>query len=114
MRVTDYRCSRRGLLRRLGLLGSALLFAPLAARSMAETHPAKASKAAVHYQDHPNQGRTCGMCKYFIMPAGGMDGGMMGQMGPMQGRHMMAPGHCRLVAGRISPMGYCDLYTARA
>lgn len=110
MSVTDHHCSRRHLLQRLGLLGSALLFAPLAARTVAETPAAKASKASVHYQNHPKQGRMCGMCKYFIMPAGGM-GGMMGQM---HGQGMMAGGGCRLVAGRISPMGYCDLYTPRA
>lgn len=32
--------------------------------------------------------------------------GMMAGMGP----GMMGAGACQLVQGRISPMGYCDLY----
>ena len=30
--------------------------------------------------------------------------------GGMMGRGMMGAGACQLVEGRISPMGYCDLY----
>ena len=38
--------------------------------------------------------------------------GMMGQ-GGMMGRGMMGAGACQVVEGRISPMGYCDLYAPR-
>jgi hypothetical protein len=73
---------------------------------------AKASKAAVHYQDHPNgKMRMCQTCKFFI-PARGGRSGMMGcpMGGGMMGRGMMGAGTCQVVEGRISPMGYCDLY----
>ncbi len=77
---------------------------------------AKASKAAVHYQDYPNgKMRMCQTCKFFIS-AGGSRSKMMGC--PMMGRGtmgggMMGAGACELVEGRISPMGYCDLYAPR-
>ena len=63
---------------------------------------AKASKAAVHYQDSPNGMRMCHMCKFYIA-AGGKGSGMMGG-------GMMGDGACQVVEGTISPMGYCDLY----
>ena len=76
---------------------------------------AKASKTAVHYQDFPSGMRTCSMCKFFIS-AGGRRSGMMGcpMGGGMMGHRMMGAGACQLVEGRISPMGYCDLYAPRS
>jgi hypothetical protein len=74
---------------------------------------AKASKASVHYRDYPNGMRMCHMCKFYIS-AGGDRSGMMGcgmMGGGMMGRGgMMGAGACQVVEGRISPMGYCDLY----
>ena len=68
---------------------------------------AKASKAAVHYRDYPNGMRMCHMCKFYIAAAAGAPGWVcMG--GSMMG--MMGAGACQVVEGRISPMGYCDLY----
>src|SRR6516165_5475167 len=68
----------------------------------------KASKLVVHYRDYPKREQMCGMCKFFEgrgMMGGGMGGGMMG-------RGMMS-GDCEVVEGRISPMGWCDLYAHR-
>jgi hypothetical protein len=73
---------------------------------------AKASKAAVHYRDYPSGMRMCHMCKFFTSAGGGRSG-MMGcpmMGGGMMGRGMMGAGACQVVEGRISPMGYCDLY----
>ena len=72
---------------------------------------AKASKAAVHYRDYPSGMRMCHMCKFFISAGGGRSG-MMGcpMGGGMMGHGMMGAGACQVVEGRISPMGYCDLY----
>ena len=73
---------------------------------------AKASKAAVHNRDYPIGMRMCHMCKFFISAGGGRSG-MMGcpmMGGGMMGRGMMGAGACQVVEGRISPMGYCDLY----
>ena len=59
----------------------------------------------------------CGpaVCKFFIS-AGGRRSGMMGCPlgGGMMGHRMMGAGACQLVEGRISPMGYCDLYAPRS
>ena len=77
---------------------------------------AKATKAAVHYRDFPNGARMCRMCKFFISAGGGRSG-MMGcpmMGGGMMGRGMMGAGACEVVEGRISLMGYCDLYAPRS
>ena len=72
---------------------------------------AKASKAAVHYRDYPSGMRMCQNCKVFISTGRGRSA-MMGcpMGGGMMGHGMMGAGACQLVEGRISPMGYCDLY----
>ena len=79
----------------------------------------KAGKSVVHYRDYPKGRQMCGMCKFFEgrgMMGSGMGGGMMmdGGMrgGGMMGRGMMS-GECEVVEGRISPMGWCDLYARR-
>jgi hypothetical protein len=67
---------------------------------------AKASKAAVHCRNYPSGMRMCHMCKFFTSAGGRSGMGCMG--GSMMG--MMGAGACQAVEGRISPMGYCDLY----
>ena len=92
--------------RRAWLKGMALVVPLMLASTAAE---AKASKSDVHYQDFPSGMRMCHMCKFFTSARGsrsGMGCGMMG--GSMMG--MMGAGACEVVEGRISPMGYCDLY----
>lgn len=129
---TDEKISRRSWLKGAAVFTTAAGVAPfLSSRSPAAS---KVAKSTVHYQDHPNNMRMCGMCKYFIssgsghsemgpgmMKGGMMGGGMMGggmmqagmmQAGMMKGG-MMGTGTCELVAGRISHMGYCDLYAPR-
>jgi hypothetical protein len=72
---------------------------------------AKASKASVHYRDYPKGMQMCHMCKFYIAEGGRRSGGMGGMCmgGSMMG--MMGAGACQVVEGRISPMGWCDLYT---
>ena len=96
--------SRRAWIGRLlTLAGSALL----AKRGAAAT-TTQVTQAEAHYQDHPNAGQMCGMCKFFIPPGGKAGSGMMGgAMGP----GMMAGGTCQLVEGSIRPMGWCQLYS---
>ena len=84
-------------------VGMPLILASTAAK-------AKASKAAVHYRDYPHGMRVCHMCKFYTAGGGrraGMGGMCMGG-GSMMG--MMGAGACQVVEGRISPMGWCDLY----
>ncbi len=95
--------SRRAWLGRLAALAG---MAGLSLRRAGATAP-KATKQAARYQDRPNNGRMCRMCKYFIAAGGTAGAGMMGgTMGP----GMMQAGSCQLVQGGISPMGYCDFY----
>ena len=107
----DEKMSRRRWLKKTALITVAVAASPLTGLAARAASNAKVSKASVHYQDHPDNGRMCMMCRYFISSGGsssGMDmGGMMGRMGP----GMMADGTCRRVVGKISPMGYCELYT---
>ena len=99
--------THRKVSRRAWLKGVALLSVVAGASAMlASTAEAKASKAAVHYRDYPNGMRMCHMCKFYIAEGGGRSG--MGCMGGSMG--MMGNGACQVVEGRISPMGYCDLY----
>ncbi len=73
----------------------------------------KTAQAAVHYQAHPAQGKMCGMCRFFIADGATAPGkGMMGSgMSGMSGMKGCESGTCQLVAGKISPMGYCILYS---
>jgi len=107
---THRKISRRTWLK--GVAFSAAAGMPtLSASTSAE---AKASQAAVHYGDYPKRMQMCHMCKFYVSAGGTrsgmMGGGMMG--GGMMGGGMMAAGACEVVDGRISPMGWCDLYAS--
>ena len=95
------------LSRRTWLKGLALFYAAIGMPSLlvSTAAEAKASKASVHYRDYPKGMQMCHMCKFYIA-RGGRSGGMC--MGGSMG--MMGAGACRVVEGRISPMGWCDLY----
>jgi hypothetical protein len=111
--------SRRALLTLAGVAG-------LAPRAHAAETTTKVTKTAAKYQDKPNIGQTCGMCKFYIAPGGRAGGGMMGGQGMMRGQPggggmmsgghmggdghmgaMMAPGTCEVVEGSVSPQGWC-------
>jgi hypothetical protein len=108
---TDDRISRRTWLTKFLLLTAAAGVSP----ELVSANPTKAGKAVVHYRDCPKRRQMCGMCKFF--EGGGMMGGGMMGCGMMGGRMMgggMMAGECEVVEGRISPMGWCDLYAPRA
>ncbi len=117
---TNPKISRRFWLKRLALFSAAAGMPALSS----STSEAKVSKAAVHYRDYPKRMQMCHMCKFYasaggtrsgMMGGGMMDGGMMGDGmmgGGMMGGGMMGAGGCQVVDGRISPMGWCDLYTS--
>ena len=106
---TRRKISRRTWLKGMAVFSGAAGMPLMLASTAAE---AKATKAAVHYRDYPKGMRMCHMCKFYTSAGGGRSGmmgcGMMG--GGMMGRGMMGAGACQVVEGRISPMGYCDLY----
>jgi len=75
--------SRRGLLE-AGLLAAATILGGCA------TSQQKLSWEAAQYQDQAKDGRRCDGCIYWV-----------------------APHSCRIVAGRISPKGWCAYYIAK-
>jgi len=114
---SDGKISRRTWLTKVALFMAATGISPkLASASPTEE---KASKSSVHYRDYPNHMQMCGMCKFFEgggMMGGGMMGGSMmggGMMGHGMMGHGMMAGECEIVKGRISHMGWCDLYAPR-
>ena len=108
---THGKMSRRTWLKGMALLSAAGV--PLMLASTAAE--AKAGKAAVHYQKYPNGMQMCRMCKFFISAGGSRSGMGCGMMGAsMMGHAMMGAGACQVVEGRISPTGYCDLYSPRS
>ena len=94
-------CTRRALLR---LTSSAAVATPLLA--YAASPPSKTtlnsmvpslSKAAVGYIDQPNGTEVCGACIWFKPPSPGS-----------------TTSHCHLVAGPISPAGWCEAWMRRS
>ncbi|WP_417252358.1 high-potential iron-sulfur protein [Castellaniella sp.] len=91
---------RRQALRKLALATGTAAALPLTAllgnsRSFAAEVSGKASKTAVRYQDHPDGASFCANCANFIPgPTGD------------------SPGTCLVVAGAISPKGWCLAYAA--
>jgi hypothetical protein len=81
---------RRSFLRRAGGIVAAVLAAEAVAarRDAAE---AKTPQTAVHYQATPKDGKACAACTFFAAPAA-----------------------CKVVAGVISPQGWCALYAEKA
>lgn len=73
--------ARRSFFRYMALLG-------LAGFSAVPLQAAKIAKAAVQYQDTPRDGQVCRDCMHFLPDTGG----------------------CKLVAGPISPEGWCRLF----
>ncbi|WP_298016138.1 high-potential iron-sulfur protein [uncultured Castellaniella sp.] len=91
---------RRQALRALALTAGAAAALPLAgllggSRAVAAESSGKASKAEVKYQDHPDGAAFCANCANFT-PGPAPD----------------APGACLVVAGEISPKGWCLAYAA--
>jgi hypothetical protein len=83
--------SRRRLFQTL--VGSAAALS--AGLTLVQSEPAdaqsKTPKKVAKYQDHPNKGEECSKCRFFI-----------------------APHSCQLVAGKISPHGWCSFFAKKS
>ena len=79
--------SRRALLQGIT---SAAVAAPVVLATATSALAAKASKASVGYQNHPKGSQHCANCSLFIPPSS-----------------------CKLVAGTISPNGWCSLWVSK-
>ena len=91
-----FNASRRAVLKR-GMVAAA---GAVAAGTLLRTQPAqaaKASKAAMMYQDKPHGKQECAGCVQFI-----------------PGSTPKAQGGCQVVAGKIDPHGWCVAFTPKA
>ena len=76
--------------KRRALLGVGLAAAGGAICTRAAAQQSKLSKDQAKYQDNPKGEQRCDGCAQFVAPDG-----------------------CKLVEGKISPSGWCTLYTAK-
>lgn len=85
--------SRRAVLKR------AALFAGLATVPLVQIRDASAKvpKAAMQYRDHPNGKDDCSICQHFV-----------------PGKTPTAMGTCTVVAGAISPHGWCVAFSPKS
>jgi len=82
---------------RRSLLALAAGLLPLSA-VQARAAAAPMAKADVGYQDVPHSGKVCAQCVYFMFrPAAGDE----------------PASRCQLVAGPISPAGWCEIWAPR-
>lgn len=85
--------SRRSAMKRM-FLGGAGLAAGLTVLGAKPAHAMLLPKAAVHYQDKPSAGSDCSTCSHFV-----------------PGSSNKGFGKCNVVAGKISPEGWCVVYS---
>lgn len=70
--------------------GASVVWIALSAAAKADD---KVAQSAVQYQDKPNGDKRCAKCQSYIPDANGGDGS------------------CKIVAGNISPNGYCIAFS---
>jgi hypothetical protein len=95
--MSDRHPGRPSRRRVLQCAAAALAAIPLAAAGSAlAAESAKASQASMKYQDHPNGKQHCDGCMQFI-----------------PGSSPKANGTCKVVAGKISPQGWCIAFAPK-
>ena len=87
------KASRRIMLKNAAIMAG-LAAAPWARPALAQGN---VSKQAMHYQDQPKDGQRCATCIQFI-----------------PGEKPGASGACQIVAGPISPNGWCIEYIKKS
>jgi hypothetical protein len=92
MKRTPETQTRRDFVRNatLPVVGALLFAATTSAAS------AKGTQAQFKYQNKPNGGKKCSGCRFFL-----------------KGKTPTAAGTCTIVAGNISPNGWCDAYSPK-
>jgi hypothetical protein len=93
MPIFDNSMTRKEALRGLIILPA---LAGLASAGVADA-AATGSKTQFKYQSTPNNGKKCSQCTFFI-----------------KGSSSTANGTCKIVAGSISPNGWCTAFSAKS
>ena len=84
--MSESNLSRRFILRcAAAVAGASALSGPTAAQGLT-----KSPQQSARYQDHPNGSQRCTNCRQF-----------------------QPPSSCKVVAGKISPNGWCSIYFAK-
>jgi hypothetical protein len=86
---TRKQLSRRDLLKGVAILVGAAALRPVRAQG-------KVAKSAMQYQDHPKGDAECSNCLQWI-----------------PGKTPTAMGSCKVVAGEVSPKGWCLAYVKK-
>ena len=87
--VESVTVSRRSVLQGLADVGGAVTLLAVIGHC-ARAAEAKTSKQVAGYQDSPNGSQSCSTCIAFVRP-----------------------NTCRIVAGNVSPQGWCKLFPAK-
>jgi len=93
MNNSQHKLSRSAALKALAAIPAAIAGA-LSGRLVADA--AKGSKAQYRYQNLPKHGQRCAACRFFI-----------------KGKTPVSRGACTLVAGSISPIGWCIAFAKK-
>jgi secreted PhoX family phosphatase len=93
--LLKHRMSRRSILKgAAAAVGVAVIPAVITSK---QAFAAKASKAAMQYQDKPKEGKKCSECIQYI-----------------PGKTPTTNGTCKVVEGSISPNGWCIAFAPKA
>jgi len=82
--------NRNGSSRRDMLRTGMMIATGVAAASVARAQDEKIAQELVQYQDQPKEGQKCNICAQWV-----------------------EPNACKIVAGKISPNGYCVAYAPK-
>lgn len=91
-----YEPSRREVFK-TGVFAAAGVAAAYSAFAVRRAHAAQVPKTTAMYQDKPRGKQSCASCIHFV-----------------PGKTASANGTCKVVAGSISPTGWCVLYAPKA
>lgn len=94
MDADDKKLSRRDALKWLAVAATVATVPGLITSQESQARQAKVPKSALQYQDHPNGNQACDKCIHFL-PGSTLD----------------SRGACQVVAGSISPHGWCYAFT---
>lgn len=89
--------SRRRLFRQGAIIASAAALGGLMLKSTAEAQTGTVPKATAKYQDTPHGTQKCDGCLQYI-----------------PGKSASASGQCKIVAGSISPDGWCMYFSPKS